>query len=73
MRTRWLLARRNGLARGIFNRLAADVRIPNKHFLTEVRYSLNTLSPSGGYLVFQMVSGSNPADLYGAGGAMTKT
>ena len=46
---RWLLERRNGLARGIYNRLKEDNRFPGKQILAEVQVCLNTFI-SGGWI-----------------------
>ena len=40
---RWLLERRNGLARGIYNRLVEDDRFSIEKILGEVQWRLNTL------------------------------
>ena len=64
----WLPGRRNGLARRIYHRLAADGRFPRKRILTEVRYSLSTLPPASWYSAFQVAPGANPAKLHGRAG-----
>ena len=63
----WLLERRNGLARGIFNRLIEDDRFPSGQILGEVQRCLNSMLASSGFSAYQMVFGSNPADLFGWG------
>ena len=63
----WRLGQRNGHARGIFNRLAADDRFSIKEILSGSQYGLNALLSSGGRSAFQMVIGSNPAALFGRG------
>ena len=59
-----MLARRNRLARGIYNRLREDGRIVDQAAPNEVQYCLNpTLNP-GKFLAHRLVRVSNPADLY---------
>ena len=60
----WISGRRNGLARGIYNRLQADRYYAGAQILTEVQSCLNTLVSAGGYSAYQLVFGSNPTDLY---------
>ena len=60
----WIARRRNGLARGIYNRLVAEGRFCGKQILAEVQWRPDTLIPGGAYSAFQFVFGSNPADLY---------
>ena len=60
----WILERRNGLARGIYNRLEEDDRFPGGQILAEAQWCLNTLISGGGFLANQMVFGPNPADLF---------
>ena len=64
----WLPGRRNGLARRIYHRVAADGRFPMKQILTEARYSLSTLSSASWYSAFHVVPGANPAKLHGWAG-----
>ena len=63
----WILERRNGLARGIYNRLKEDRHYTGPQILTEVQWCLNTLVSASGYSAYQLVFGSNPMDLYGWG------
>ena len=64
----WLPGRRNGLARRIYHRLAADGRFPRKQIQTVVRYSLSTLPFASWYSAFQVAPGANPTKLYGRAG-----
>ena len=59
-----LLEHRDGLARGIYLRLAADDRYPKERITTEPQYCFSNLIHSSGYSAHQMVFGSNPANLY---------
>ena len=61
----WLLARRNGLARQIYNRLVEDDRFSSKQILSEVPWRPRTLIPAGGFSANQMAFGPNSADLFG--------
>ena len=61
----WILERRNGLARGIYNRLKADRYYTGPQILAEAQWRLNTLVSASGYSAYQLVFGSNPMDLYG--------
>ena len=61
----WLLERRNGLARGIYNRLVEDDRFSSEEILGEVQWRLNAMLSTSGFSAYQMVFGSNPADLFG--------
>ena len=61
----WILERRSGVARGIYNRLQADRYYAGSQILTEAQWSLNTSVSASGYSAFQLVFGSNPMDLYG--------
>ena len=60
-----MLERRNGLARGIYNRLIVDDRFSSDTILSEVQWCLNTMLSSSVFSSYQMVFGSNPIDLYG--------
>ena len=60
----WILGRRNGLARGIYNRLKEDDRFSAKRAPAGVQWPLNALISRGGFPDDHMVFGSNPADLY---------
>ena len=61
----WILERRNGLARGTYNRLAADDRFTGEQLLFEESLCLNTLISGGGNAAHRIVFGSNPVDLFG--------
>ena len=61
----WILEGRNGLARGIYNRLKADRCFTVPQILAEAQWCLNTLVSASGYSAYQLVFGSNPMDLYG--------
>ena len=61
----WLLERRNGPARGIYNRLVEDDRFSKKMILLEAQWCLNTMLSACRFSAHQMVLGSNPADLCG--------
>ena len=43
VRTPWILERRHGPARGIYNRLVSDGRFPGKQFPSGVQWCLNAL------------------------------
>ena len=60
----WTLERRNGLARGIYNRIMADGRYSGKQVLAEVQWCLDSMVSSSGYSAFQSVFVANPTDLY---------
>ena len=60
----WFLWRRNGLARGIDNRLAADCRLASWSISNAVQLCLDATFGHGGFSAYRNVSGSNPADLY---------
>ena len=45
----WKLARRHGVARGIFNRLREDARFVGRAMLDEVQYRLDTMSNYRGF------------------------
>ena len=49
----WILERRNGLARGIYNRMMADGRFSGKQVLTGAQWCLNTLISASGHSAFQ--------------------
>ena len=61
----WLLGRRNGLARGIYNRPIEDDRFSYTTILSEVQWCLNTMRSAGGFSAYQIVFGSNPVDFFG--------
>ena len=48
----WLLERRNGLARGIYNRLVEDDRFSSEKILGEVQWCLNTVLSTSGFSAF---------------------
>ena len=60
-----LLGRRNGLARGIYNRLIEDDRFMNKTILSESQWRPNTMLSASGFPARQTVFRPNPADLSG--------
>ena len=45
----WLLERRNGIARGMDNRLVGGGRFSGKRILSEVQWCLGTLIFAGGF------------------------
>ena len=61
----WLLGRRSGLARGIYNRLIEDGRFPNERMPSKVQWCLNTMRSASGFSAYQMAFGSNPVDFFG--------
>ena len=61
----WILERRNGLARGNYNRLKGGDRFSGKQILAEVQWRPNTLISGSGFPAYQLVFGSNSADLFG--------
>ena len=63
----WILERRNGIARGIYNRLIAEDRYPGRRILAGVEWRLNIMVSAIGYSVSQLVFGSNVVDIYGWG------
>ena len=60
-----MLERPNGIARGLYNRLAADSRFSGKQILSEAQWCLNTRISEGGHSASQLVCGSNTANLFG--------
>ena len=60
----WILERRNGLARCIYYRPVADDRFPGNQGAPEAQWCVTTLESGGGYSAYQLVFGSNPADLF---------
>ena len=54
----WILERRNGLARGIYNRLKADRYYTGPQILAEVQWRLNTLVSASGYSAYQLDFGT---------------
>ena len=61
---RWIAERRNGIARGTYNRLQEGDRFSSKQILAEVRWRMNNLISGGGFPAYQMFFGPDPADLY---------
>ena len=61
---RWILDRRNGLAREIFCHLIADAWYTGRQVLAEVRWRLTAKISASGYSASQFVFGSNLVDLY---------
>ena len=59
------MGRRNGLARGIYNRIVEDDRFAKKQILSEVQLCLSTMLLVSGFSAHQMVFRSNPMDLFG--------
>ena len=57
------------IARGTYNRLIEDDRFPSGQILSEAQWRLNTTLASSGFSAYQMVFGSNPADLFGWDGS----
>ena len=57
-----LWERRNGLARGIYNRLIEDDRFSSGEILGEVQWCLNAMLSSSGISAYHMVFGFDPAD-----------
>ena len=61
----WLLDRRSGPARGIYNRLLEDDRFPSRQMPSEAQRCLNIMMSVGGVSAYQMVFRSNLVDLLG--------
>ena len=61
----WLLGRRNGLTRRIYDRFVANDRVFREQILAGYQWCLHTLISGGGYPAYQRVFGSKPADLRG--------
>ena len=59
----WIL-QRNGLARGIYNRLQADRYYAGAQIPTEAQWPLNSPVSAGGYSAYRLVFAPNPTDLY---------
>ena len=51
----WMLERRNGLARGIYNRIREGGRFSGRQILSEVQWRLNALISAGGFSAYRMV------------------
>ena len=60
----WVLGRRNGLTRGIYNRLKGGDRFSGKQILAGAQWRLSTLIAGGGPPANRMVFGSDPVDPY---------
>ena len=60
-----VVERRNGFARGVYNRLIEGDRFSDKKILSEVQWRLNTMLSASGFPAYQMLFGSNPADFFG--------
>ena len=60
----WVLERRKGIARGIYNRSVASDRFPSRSIIGEVQYFLNAMLIHRGFDARQMAFRSNPADVY---------
>ena len=50
----WISERRNGLARGIYNRLQANRYYTGSQILTEAQWFLNTVVSASGYSAFSI-------------------
>ena len=61
----WLLERRNGFLRGIYNRLVGDNRFVNTTIFSGVRWCLNAMPSASGFSAYQMAFGSDPVGLFG--------
>ena len=64
----WLLGRRDGLGRGIYNRQVADHGFPSEQITTEAQYCLYIPLSSNGNSAYPSIFRSNPAELYGQWG-----
>ena len=62
-----LLERRNGLDHGIYNRWAADGCVSSRQILSEVYWRLSTLPSASEFSAYRLVSGPDPAYLFGWG------
>ena len=58
----WLLERRNGFARMIYNRLIEDDRSPSRWIRVEVQSRVNSMICAGESSAYQMAFGTNAAD-----------
>ena len=63
----WILERRDGLARGSYNRLKADRVFSGSQISTKAQWCLNSMVSASGFSAYQLVFGSNPMDLRGWG------
>ena len=59
----WSLERRDGLARGMYNRLAADDRFSSRASLDGAQFCVNSMFGRGGFSARQIVFGPCLADL----------
>ena len=60
----WVLERRNGFARGIYNRLRGKGRFVDRAIIEEAQYCLSTTLNHGGFSAYRMVSEPDPVNLY---------
>ena len=58
------MERRNGITRGIYNRLIEDDRSSIGRILSEVQWCLNSAISAGSFAAYQMVFGPSPAELF---------
>ena len=61
----WLLECRNGLVRGIYNRLVEDDSLSSDEILGEAQWCLNLRLSTGRFSAYRLVFGSFPADVSG--------
>ena len=73
VRPHWLVARRNGVARGMCHRVADDDPSPSIRISMEARNCRNALLSSGGFSAYQLAFELKPTDFCRYGGATTKT
>ena len=59
-----MLERRNGLARGIYNRLHADGRFVDRAILNEVQYRLRAMLQHWGFSAYHRAFEPDPVELY---------
>ena len=59
------MERRNGLVRGVYNRLAGDDRFSSRQISAEAPWRSKTMISASGFPAYHMVFGSNPTDLFG--------
>ena len=67
-RAPWILKRRNGPARGIYNRQKEGDRFSGKQIFSEIQWRRKTLVAAGGFSAYQAIlwiCGCDPVDLYG--------
>ena len=64
---RWILERRNCLARRIYYRLIAGDPKAGRQILAEAQWRLHTMKSAGVYSAFHLVFESYPVDQYGWG------